>query len=135
MVRSDASCLALEKVEDMPGLSDHKSLLYHMTISLPSKAKRIVTSRSSKAMSLSDFQANVKCFAHSLSQCSEADLAGVYNAGQRVVLGRHAPLITGCVSQRPSAPLLTEEIRAARRRRRRAERRSTGRSSSRKGPL
>ena len=39
VVRSDASCLMLERVEDMPGISDHKSLLCQMTITAPSKAK------------------------------------------------------------------------------------------------
>ena len=30
VVRSDVSCLVLERVEDMPGLSDHKSLLWQL---------------------------------------------------------------------------------------------------------
>jgi len=99
-----------------------------MTITAPSKSKRTVTSRNTKAVSLPDFQADVKCFADCYSQCPDRDLVDSYSAGFRAVMDRHAPLVTRCVSHRRSAPWLTDEIREARRRRRQAERRwrSTG---------
>ena len=74
-------------------------------------------------MSLSGLQANAKFFADPNGQCPEADLVGVYSAGLRAVLDRHAPLVTRCASRRRSAPWLTEEIRVAHRRRLQAERR------------
>ena len=122
-VRSDVSCLVLERVDDMTGLSDHSSRLCRMTIIAPSKSKRTVTSRNTKAVSLPDFQADVKCFADRYSQCPDRDLADSYSAGLRAAMDRHAPLVTRCVSHRRSAPWLTDEIREARRRRRQAERR------------
>lgn len=91
VVHSHASCLALESVQDMPGLSDHRSLLCQMTFSRPSKAKQIVTSKNTRVMSLSVFQADVKCFADSVSQCSEENLVDAYSAGLREVLDCHAP--------------------------------------------
>ena len=116
VVRSDVSCLVLERVDDMPGLSDHRSLLCQMTITAPSKSKRTVTSRNTKAVSLPDFQADVKRFADRYSQCPDRDLADSYSAGLRTVMDRHTPLVTRCVSHRRSAPWLTDEVREARRR-------------------
>ena len=60
VVRSDVSCLMLERVDDMPGLS---GLLCQMTIAAPSKSKHTVKYRNTNAVSLPDFQADVKCFA------------------------------------------------------------------------
>ena len=113
----------LERVDDMPGLSDQRSLLCQMTITAPSKSKRTVTSRNTKAVSLPDFQADVKCFADRYCQCPDRDLADSYSAGLCAVMDRHSPLVTRCVSHRRSAPWLANEIREARRRRREAERR------------
>ena len=107
----------------MPGLSDHKSLLCQMTITAPSKSKRTVTSQNTKAVSLPDFQTDVKCFKDCYSQCPDRDLVECYSAGLRAVMDRHTPLVNRCVSHRRSAPWLTHEIREARRRRRQAERR------------
>ena len=107
VVRSDVSCLVFERVYDMPGLSDHRSLLCQMTITAQSKSKRTVTSLNTKAVSLPDFQADVKRFAYRHSQCPDRDLADSYSAGLRAVMDRHAPLVTRCVSHRRSAPWLT----------------------------
>ena len=49
--------------------------------------------------------------ADSSSQCSDADRVDAYSAGLREVLDRHAPLVTHCISQRRSAPWLTEGVR------------------------
>ena len=61
-----------------------------MTTTVPSKSKRTVTSRKTKAVSLPDFQADVKCFADCYSQCPDRDLVDSYSAGLRVVMDRHA---------------------------------------------
>ena len=71
VVRSDVSCLVLERVDDMLGISDHRSLLCQTTITEPSKSKRTVTSQNTKAVSLLDFQADVKCFADRYSVLTE----------------------------------------------------------------
>ena len=92
-----------------------------MTITAPGKAKRPVTSRNTKAVSLPDFQADVKSFADCYSQCPDRDLVDSYSAGLRAVMDRHAPLVTRCVRHRRSAPWLTDEVTEARRRRRQAE--------------
>ena len=68
---SDVSCLMFERVENMPGLSGHKSLLCQMTITAPSKARRVLTSRNTKAVSLPDFQADAKCLVDCHSQCPD----------------------------------------------------------------
>ena len=84
-----------------------------------------MTSRNIKAICLSDFQSDVRAWDEAASQqCSDLDLASlVYIDGLRRVLDRHAPSVTRCVRDRPSAPWMTEEIREARRRLRLAERR------------
>ena len=60
-----------------------------------------------KAMCLSDFQPDVQAWVEAASQqCSDLDLASlVYIDGLRRVLDRHAPSVTRCVRNRPSAPL------------------------------
>ena len=99
------------------------SRLCRMMITAPSKSKRTVTSRNTKAVSVPDFQADVKCFADRYSQCPDRDLVDSYSAGLRAVMDHHAHLVTRCVSHRRSAPWLTDKVREARRRRRQAERR------------
>ena len=69
----------LERADDMPDLSDHRSLLCQMTITAPSKSKRTVTSRNTKAVSLPDFQVDIKCFTDRYSQCPKRDLADSYS--------------------------------------------------------
>ena len=54
LVRSDAGCLALERMEDMPGLFRDKGLLCQMMISQRSETKLTVTSQNTMAISLSD---------------------------------------------------------------------------------
>ena len=55
VARSDVSCLVLERVDDMFGLSDHRSVLCQITITAPSRSKRTVTSRNSSFSDLEIF--------------------------------------------------------------------------------
>ena len=57
-----------------------------------------------------------------LSNLDVESLVQSYNDGLQQVLNQHAPLVTRCIRDRPSAPWLTSEVRDARRKRRRAER-------------
>ena len=118
---SDVSCLILKRVEDMPSLSYHKSLLCLMTITAPSKAKHTVTSQNTKAVSLPDFQADIKCFTDCYSQCPNRDLVDGYSAGLHAIMDCHIPLVTCCISHWCSAPWLTDEVREGPRRRQQAE--------------
>ncbi|KAL8618118.1 hypothetical protein ACOMHN_044687 [Nucella lapillus] len=55
-------------------------------------------------------------------QFSEEDPVTDYNQGLTAVLDSHAPLMTGCVTDRPSAPWLTLEVKQSKQQRRRVER-------------
>ena len=122
IVRRDASCLSLETVEDI-ALSDHSAIYCSVNVRRPTARKRLVTSRSLRAMNSTDFQADIKSFAETAGdQCADPEFLDVYDTGLRQVLDRHAPLTTRRVSDRPSAPWMTDGIKAAKRGLRRAER-------------
>ena len=65
-------------------------------------------------MCSSDFQADVKALVDSTgeqrSDLDLEDLDDVYDDGPRQVLDRHVPSVTRRVRDRPSAPLMSEEI-------------------------
>ena len=68
----------------------------------PYKVKCTVTSRNTKAVSLSDFQVDVKCFADCrYSQCPDRDLVDSYSTGLRAVMDHHAPLVHGHPLRQP----------------------------------
>ena len=58
-----------------------------------------------------------------LAECPDCELLEELNASLRNVLDRHAPLVTRTDTARPSAPWITEEVKAAERNLRKAERR------------
>ena len=122
IVRRDANCLSLETVEDI-ALSDHSAIYCSVNVRRPTARKRLVTSRSLRAMNSTDFQADIKSFAETAgNQCADPGLLDVYDTGLRQVLDRYTPLTTRRVSDRPSAPWMTDGIKAAKRELRRAER-------------
>ena len=122
IVRRDASCLSVETVEDI-ALSDHSAIYCSVNVRRPTARKRLVTSRNLRAMNSTDFQADIKSFAETAGdQCADPGLLDVYDTGLRQVLDSHAPLTTRRVSDRPSAPWMTDGIKAAKRELRRAER-------------
>ena len=129
MVGSGGSKVSLERVQDYPGLSDHSAVQCSISVLRPRPLKRLVTSRNLRAMSLTDFQSDVRVMAEASCSCRGlSDLVDAYNDGLGRVLERHAPSATRLVRDRPSAPWLSEDIRDSRRRRRAAERlwRETG---------
>ena len=125
VVRSDKSLLTLKTVLDCD-ISDHSLITCKLDLSRPPPPTRLVTSRNLKAISLPDFQADVKALAGSMAaQGQDGDvesLVSAYNDRLQQILDHHAPVATRRVRDRPSAPWVTEEVREARRRRRRAER-------------
>ena len=127
MVGTENSCFCFDSVQNYPDLSDHKAVVCTLAVTKPSPCRRLVTSRNIKAICLSDFQSDVRAWVEAAGQqYSELDLAILVdgcNEGLRRVLDRHAPSVTRCVRDHPSAPWMTEEIREARRKRRLAERR------------
>ena len=102
-------------------VSDHSTVNFNICFTKPSDTKRVVTSRNLRAI-------NDYIFSNELSECnsiivsSKADKASVYFSQLSDLINRHAPLRQRTVTDRPSAPWLTGEIKSAKAVRRRAER-------------
>ena len=99
-------------------ISDHFTISFSLNLQKPGPVKRDVTSRDLRRVDLASFRADLRSL-----QFDEDDLAGSYNSRVGEVLDRHAPLATRRVTDRPSAPWLTLEVKRARQLRRQAERR------------
>ena len=122
IVRHDASCLSLGTVEDI-ALSDHSAIYCSVNVGQPTARKQLVTSHNLRAMNSADFQADIKSFTETAGdQCADLGLLDVYDTSLRQVLDRHAPLTTRRVSDCPSAPWMTDGIKAAKHELRQAER-------------
>ena len=83
-----------------------------------------LTSRKLRAVNLDQLRTDVAALTTG-DRSSNLDVGGLvrsYNYGLQHVLNQHAPLVTRCIRNRPSAPWLSSEVRDARRKRRRAER-------------
>ena len=108
VVRNKESLVSLEGVHDCAGLSDHYVVVCRLAVTKPPPPTRLVTSRNIRAVCSSGFQADVKALVDSTgeqrSDLDLEDLVDVYNDGLRRVLDRHAPYVTRCVRDRPSAP-------------------------------
>lgn len=100
-------------------ISDHFPVTFNIDVQKPSPRKRTVTSRDTKRIDINQFKKDIL----SLTFNSENDLASSYRYELSHLLDKHAPLSTRQVTDRPSAPWLTTEIKAARRKQRQAERR------------
>ena len=121
-VRHDTSRLSLKTGEDT-ALSDHSAIYSSVNVERPTARKRLVTSRNLRTMNSADFQADIKSFAETAGdQCADLGFVDVYDTGLRQVLDCHAPLTTRRVSDSPSAPWMTDGIKAAKCQLRRAER-------------
>ena len=105
VVRRDASCLSLETVENI-ALSDHSAIYCSVNVQWP-------TARNLRAMNSTDFQADIKSFTETAGdQCADPGLLDVYDTGLYQVLDCNTPLTTRRVSDRPSAPWMTDGIKA-----------------------
>ena len=104
---------------DDRGLSDHFLLSLHLRLEKLKKPKKTVTSRKLKDIDIASFKLDA---AAKLSQLKDNDLLINYNTCLRKLLDSYAPLCTRTVTDRPSAPWMSDDIKAAKLLRRRAER-------------
>ena len=102
-------------------------IVCRLAVITSSSPTRLVTSRNFRAVCSSDFQTDVKALVDSTGEqrpdLDLKDLVDVCNDGLRTGSRRHAPSVTRHVRDRPSAPWISEEVRAARRQRIRTVRR------------
>ena len=81
-----------------------------------------VTSRNIKSVNMLVFRTDLRNVLESTTQSDSADPLSVYNTCLRQVLDHHAPLVTRTVTDRPSAPWMTLEVKQAKVERRNVER-------------
>ena len=108
-------------IQDIEGVDKLLSGPFVMSFSFnlrkPARATRNVSSLD-RRINLNAFKADVGAL-----QLDSSDLLHSYNSGLREVLDKHAPLRHRRITDRPSAPWLTVQIKEAKQQRRRAERR------------
>ena len=95
-------------------LSDHRTVFCSLSLRKPGRVKQQETSRNLRRIDPTGFQTDVSQVASSLAECPDCELLEELNASLlRTVLDRHAPLVTRTVEALPSAPWITEEVKAA----------------------
>ena len=112
----DISIQDIEVVDKL--LSDHFVMSFSFNLRKPARATRNVSSRDIRRINLNAFKADVGAL-----QLDSSDLLHSYNSGLREVIDKHAPLRHRRITDRPSAPWLTVQIKGAKQQRRCAERR------------
>ena len=112
----DISIQDIEVVDKL--LSDHFVMSFSFNLRKPARATRNVSSRDIRRINLNAFKADVGAL-----QLDSSDLLHSYNSGLREVLDKHAPLRHCRITDHPSAPWLTVQIKEAKEQRRCAERR------------
>ena len=118
IVRDDSVIIDSLDVVDT-ALSDHRTVFCSLSLRKPGRVQQQVTSRNFVRIEPTRFQIDVSLGASSL----DCELLEELNASLRNVLDRHAPQVTRTVTARPSAPWITEEVKAAKCNVRNAERR------------
>ena len=115
-------------IEDSPCvdrfLSDHGTVLFSLKSTKPSLLEKTISYRKLKSIDMNSFQSDLAAtdLCRNPPEALE-DLAKCYNGTLKVVLDKHAPLITRSIKERPRVPWLNEEIKMAKRERRKAEKR------------
>ena len=102
-------------------LSDHFVITFEMDRPKPRPPKRTISTRKID-IDQKTFAADIQNTIPTIVLNSSADKVDVYNSKMAEILDRHAPLRTREVTDRPSAPWMTLEIKQAKSERRRAER-------------
>ena len=96
-------------------LADHKAVVCQLPVEHPERPKRSVTSRNLKKIDLQNFQTDVCSFAAATdSKCYQSSAVEDYDSGLGNILDQHAPLTARHVTDRPSAPWMTAELKEAR---------------------
>ena len=105
-----------------PCLSDHKAILFNVTVEKPKLLKKLISFRKWKALDLTAFTDDLR---HSELVTKPCDtVSGIVNQYNNVLSGladKHAPLIEKKVTVRPRASWYNSDIDAAKRTRRRLE--------------
>ena len=105
-------------------LSDHGKVLFSLMSIKPSLLEKTISYRKLKSIDLNSLQSDLAAtdLCRNPPEVLE-DLARSYNSTLKVVLDKHAPLITRSIKVRPRVPWFNEEIKTAKRERRKAEKR------------
>ena len=122
IVRDDSVIIVSLDVVDT-ALSYHRTVFCSPSLRKPGRVKQQVMSQNLRRIDSTRFQTNVSPVASSLAECPDCELLKELNASLRNVLDRHAPLVTRTDTARPSAPWITEEMKATKCNLRKAERR------------
>ena len=101
-------------------ISDHFLISFTLSLDKPSRSNHDIMSRNLKSINNQDFCLDLQNSNRVIS-CSQNKADIYYNELSRV-MDRHAPLRERRVTDRPSAPWMTEEIKFAKRERRQRER-------------
>ena len=101
-------------------ISDHFVISFALRFRKPGKTTKEVRSRNVRVLNTDNFKTDVLSAFPAIS--GAADTVSAYNACLRELLDKHAPLVTRRVTDRMSAPWMTQEIKQAKQQRRCAER-------------
>ena len=112
-------------IEDSPRvdrfLSDHGTALFSLKSIKPSLLEKTISYRKLKSIDLNSFQSDLA--ATDLCRNPPEALEDLADSTLKVVLDKHARLITRSIKERPRVSLFNEEIKMAKRKRRKAEKR------------
>lgn len=112
-------------IEDSPRvdrfLSDHGTALFSLKSIKPSLLEKTISSRKLKSIDLNSFQSDLA--ATDLCRNPPEALEDLADSTLKVVLDKHARLITRSIKERLRVPCFNEEIKMAKRKRRKAEKR------------
>ena len=112
-------------IEDSPRvdrfLSDHGTALFSLKSIKPSLLEKTISYRKLKSIDLNSFQSDLA--ATDLCRYPPEALEDLADSTLKVVLDKHARLITRSIKERPRVPCFNEEIKMAKRKRRKAEKR------------
>ena len=122
IVRDDSVIINSLDVVDT-ALSDNRTVFCSLSLKKTGRVKQQMTSRNLQWIDPTRFQTDVSQVASSLAECPDCELLEELNTSLRNVIDRHAPLVTRTVTARPSAPWITEEVKAAKCNLRKANRR------------
>ena len=103
-------------------ISDHFLITFTIDFKKPKRPVKEIMSRNMRAISYDDLSFDLALSCATCVSLSDACKATLFTSEIAAVFDRHAPLRARSVSQRPSAPWLTGELKSLKAEKRRAER-------------
>jgi len=104
-------------------ISDHFVVTFDVHVRKPPQQKRVISSRNLKTIDHDSFRQDLLAVRDNiLNSNTKNDKVDAYNETMTTLLDDHAPLKSRTITDRPSAPWMTLEIKAAKQERRQAER-------------